>query len=72
MNDQYAVALLANVARIKADLGAAADLQMLEADSRFPLNASLRRGRGALLGGVDEQIARLTREGGLLLLRWGD
>lgn len=72
MNDQYAVALLANVARIKADLGAAADLQMLEADSRFPMNASLRRGRGALLTGVDEQIARLTREGGLLLLRWGD
>jgi hypothetical protein len=70
MNEQYAVALLANVARIKADLGAAADLQMLEADSRFPLNASLRRGRGVLLKNVDEQINRLVHEGGLPLLRW--
>lgn len=70
MNERYVVALLANVARIKVDDIAANDLQELEAGSAFPLNTSIRRGRAALLRGMDEQIAKLKQEGGLPFLHW--
>jgi hypothetical protein len=70
MNEKYVVALLANVARIKADDRAAMDLKDLETDARFPASSSVRRGRAALHKVIDEQVARLKREGGLLFLNW--
>jgi hypothetical protein len=70
MNEKYVVALLANVARIKADAIASDNLLMLESDARFPVNTALHRGRAALLQVIDAQITSLTRQGGLLFLQW--